>query len=334
MTRGSRRSDGPAPPAPGARGAVRAGLAVMAALLTAGALITAVLAAVALTTAAPPTAVPAAAVPAAAVPPPGRAAAGPVRVAAADRPVVAVPLSRSAAGLPARLVLSAGSQGGLPVPGHEYQFYVSVSSPDGPAWAIGLHIWFTPGLIMTGPVPSGCFPVPGGLNCGYPGLGRGQSISLPLGTLVANGLDPGNLVGVSAVVHYDLILSQYASVARQVVKPPPPPTSPPPPSSPPPSSPPPSRRPPPPPHRTKPAAPVHRPASPSPSPSPTPTPTHHHHKPRPHPVPAPSVFLPMARAETRPIGPPPPVIPLGVLVTVILTPCVAAAATRFGRTKR
>jgi hypothetical protein len=40
------------------------------------------------------------------------------------------------------------------------------------------------------------------------------------------------------------------------------------------------------------------------------------------------------KPNTPPNKPPPPVVPLGVLVTAVLTPCVAAAATRFGgRTK-
>jgi hypothetical protein len=36
------------------------------------------------------------------------------------------------------------------------------------------------------------------------------------------------------------------------------------------------------------------------------------------------------KALTPLVGPPSPVIPFGVLLVVVLTPCVAVAVTRFG----
>jgi hypothetical protein len=48
------------------------------------------------------------------------------------------------------------------------------------------------------------------------------------------------------------------------------------------------------------------------------------------PQPAPTIFHAVDLKPNTPPNKPPPVVPLGVLVTAVLTPCVAAAATRFG----
>jgi hypothetical protein len=233
---------------------------------------------------------------------------------------------------PPPFVLSVGTANGDPVAGRQYQFYVEVTSETVPGWNINLQIWLTPGLTLPPGAPPGCFPVPGGLDCGLPYLPKGETDTLTITVSVSGGLAAGTPVGISAQLRYDWIWWAYASVSRPVtvITPPPPPphTSPPPP-------PPPHRSPPPPPptHHPRPAPLVHHP---TPTPTPTPTPSHRppppRHKPRPQPTPVPSIYHAMLRkALTPPIAPPAPVIPLGVLITAVMTPCVAAAATRFGK---
>ncbi|MGH3157992.1 MAG: hypothetical protein ACRDNF_15650, partial [Streptosporangiaceae bacterium] len=255
----------------------------------------------------------------------GPAAASPVAV---SRPQIAVPPTAPGGIPPPDLVLSLGSAAGLPMAGHAYQFYVNVTSVSTLAVGINVQMWLTPGLLLTSGAPRGCLQFPGGLDCWYPALPKGQSLSYTLGVAVGAGLAAGTEGGVSALVRYDIIFSKSGSLTRPVGAAPPPPTSPPPHTSPPPTPPPPSS-PPPPKHHS--AAPAPWPASPTLTPSPSPSPRHKP-KPKPKPKPVPSMYhaMPM-RAGVPTSVTPKPVIPIGVLLTAILIPCVATAATRFGK---
>ena len=194
-----------------------------------------------------------------------------------------------------------------------------------PDWDLRLFIDFSAGLTLAGGAPPGCFAVPGGLFCGYERLAGEDSISLTINVSVAPGLSSGSQAGISASLHYDEEFSAYASVYRPVVTPTPTPT----PTHTP------TRRPPPP-HRSHPG--------PAPSPKPVPSASHpaagppphippHHHKPSSHlPTPTPAAFsVNPKRPVGAPVGAPHPVIPIFVLLAAVLTPCVAAAATRFGK---
>jgi hypothetical protein len=260
----------------------------------------------------------------------GPAAASPAAEVAVSRPQIAIPPTAPGGIPPPDLVLSLGSAAGLPMAGHAYQFYVNVTSVSTLAVGINVQMWLTPGLLLTSGAPRGCLQFPGGLDCWYPALPKGQSLSYTLGVTVGSGLAAGTQVGVSALVRYDIIFSKSGSLTRPVGVAPPPPTSPPPHTAPPPTPPPPSS--PPPRHHS--AAPAPRPASPTPTPSPSPSPRRPKPKPKPTPTPTPipSSYraMPM-RAGVPPSVTPKPVIPIGVLLTAVLTPCVATAATRFGK---
>jgi hypothetical protein len=224
------------------------------------------------------------------------------------------------------VVLNVGAAPGLPVTGQQYAFYVDIAGESPlPSWNLRLYVKLSPGLILDG-APPGCWAVPGGLACWFAWLGRGQTIPLTVAVTVAPGLGGGTPVGLSAVLRYDWALWAYASISRQVASPPPtspPPTSPPPPPTSPPPPPPVRHHAPPPP---RPPAPHHPAAVRAP-------PARHvrRPRPRPNPPPAPVVFRAMEGKPVAPTArPPSPVVPLGVLIMAVLTPCVAVAATRFG----
>jgi hypothetical protein len=250
------------------------------------------------------------------------------------QPTAAQPPSRpSPAGKPVRVRLTASSQAGLPVAGHGYQFYVGITNlAHPPDWDLRLFAGFSAGLTLAGGAPPGCFAVPGGLFCGYERLAGEDSISLTINVSVAPRLRTGSEVGISASLHYDEEFSAFASVYRPVLTPTPTPT---------PTR---TRRPPPtrtptPPHHSRPGPP---PPTPSPPGKPVPPASHpavapHPGKPHPTPRPRPPEPAPVAfsvnpkRPAASAAVAPHPVIPIGVLLAVVLTPCVAAAATRFGK---
>jgi hypothetical protein len=66
----------------------------------------------------------------------------------------------------------------------------------------------------------------------------------------------------------------------------------------------------------------------TPAPKPKPAPKRH---PRPRPQPSSTAFPHIVEMPVLPASSNKPVIPLAVLITAVLTPCVAAAATRFGK---
>jgi hypothetical protein len=259
-----------------------------------------------------------------------------------------------------RLDLTASSQPGQPVAGHEYQFYVDVTSVTR-THNIGLDIDLSAGLTLTSGAPAHCYTDYDGLTCFYFSLARGQTVPLTLTTRLARRLAAGTPVSVSARAHYDAIRHAHAGVTRYVTSPPPSPSPTPTHSRSPSPSPTPthSRSPSPSPspsHSPSPSpSPTHA-RSPSPSPSPVPSPPHRSPQPFQGPVPpifapAPSrtpgttassppegprpnrtvYFAPAAKLRTQANGGSAPVIPFVVLLTVVLAPCVAAAVMRFGR---
>jgi hypothetical protein len=247
------------------------------------------------------------------------------------------PARASPADKPVDLRLTASSQAGLPVAGHGYQFYVDITNlAHPPDWDLRLFIGFSAGLTLAGGPPPGCFPVPGGLFCGYRRLAGLDSIPLTINVSVARNLSRGSLVGISASLHYDEEFSAHASVYRPVMTPTPSPTPTPTPTHTP-------TRTPRPPHHSHPGPPPPRTPGPPPSHRPTPRPAAVppprspplHHKPGPHrpaPTPAPAAFsVNPKRPVDSTVAAPHPVLPIGVLLAAILTPCVAAAATRFGK---
>jgi hypothetical protein len=230
------------------------------------------------------------------------------------------------------LALDISATGGLPVAGQTYQVSVAVTVGNLPVWGVGLHIWLSAGLTMAGSVPPGCIPVTGGLWCGFAWLPGAQTITLGVTVAVASSLPAGTETAISAFARYDWASWASTSLTRQVLAPSPKPTHP---HFPPPRH---HRRPPPPKPAPTPSPhpkPSHRPRPASPGPAavpgpPAPPPPAPPHKHRPHP--SPSVYRAQAvKPVAPPAAPPSPVIPLGVLVTAVITPCVASAVTRFGK---
>ena len=227
-----------------------------------------------------------------------------------------------------------------PVAGQDYPVQITVRNIDrSPGQDVRLSIRLSPGLEISS-VPSGCevtggIPAPA-LECRWPWLGGGGAAVVPLTVRARYG---GELAQVGVLLRYDWGLWAYASVNRLVECPPPPPCPSPSPSPP--------ARPAPPPHivpRPRPPHSVARPPRVVPSPAPRvvmaavpkppppPPPRPPKRKPRRHPVPSSPTPVPhVAELPAAPASSSKPVLPLGVLITAVLTPCVAAAATRFGR---
>jgi hypothetical protein len=206
---------------------------------------------------------------------------------------------------------------------------------------VRLSLRLSPDLTLPGS-PAGCvetygIPAPA-LECDWARLSAGASVTVPL---VVRAVRAGDLVAVGSILRYDWGLWAYANIIRIVeCAPAPAPPPPPPTPSPPRPTPPPSRRPVPPPpatHAPRPAAPARPPAPPPSQSSQAPAPARVVPKPKPKPKPRPTPSpqpTPFNHVEELPLIPsanPKPVIPLGILIAVVLTPCVAAAATRFGK---
>jgi hypothetical protein len=254
------------------------------------------------------------------------------------------------------LELSAMTPVREPVAGQDYLVNVGVTNIGGDqAVNVRLSLRLSPDLTVPR-APSGCaetdgIPAPA-LECRWARLAPGRSVLVPL---IVRAISAYHLVAIGSILRYDWGLWAYANIIRVVeCGPPAPRPSPPRSPSPPPvhRTPPPVHRTPPPvhrtpapaPHRPKPRPAQHRPAhhprSPAPAPNlvrkaavplPAPVPSRARPKPGPRPSPSPAPFNHVEELPLIPAGNPKPVIPLGILIAVVLTPCVAAAATRFGK---
>lgn len=256
------------------------------------------------------------------------------------------------------LELSSFTSPSEPVADQDYLIQVTVKNVgQSPAEHVRLSLRLSPDLTLAS-VPAACVEIDGipapALECEWPWLGSGSTETVPL---VVRPLHGGYAVAVGSILRYDWGLWAYANVIRVVQCPPPPPPSP----SPVPPSPSPSPRPVPvlatppaspaphpvrrvvkivvpPPHKPSPpptsapptsapptsASPTSAPPSPAPKPKPKP-------KPKSRPRPTSTAFPRIEELPILPSSSNKPVIPLGVLITAVLTPCVAAAATRFGK---
>jgi hypothetical protein len=282
---------------------------------------------------------------------------------------VAAPLAL--AGLPGPSVLTLGISGaGAPRAGHSYTYLVSVGDPArAPAWLVHLAISAPGGttVIAAGGGAGACRVGPGGADCVWPQLTGGSAVGVSVTVSLGSGLRAGTPLAATARLSYDWgQLSDAATSVRTVAGPPPRPRvkpkprprpkpkptprptgvrhTPPPrsvPSSPPrrlASSPPPrvAVTLPSPPSRVSPLSPPSQPTPGSPVsvvrphrvavPSRTP-------RPRPSRSPSPGALFP--RTASKLIVPPPslpaPGLPKGLLIALIIAPCVAAAVTRFAR---
>jgi hypothetical protein len=254
--------------------------------------------------------------------------------AAAATLAVAAPLAL--AGLPGPAVLTVGISGqGAPRAGHSYTYLVSVDD-DGraPGWLVHLAVSAPAGTAVTavGGDAGACRAGPGGADCVWPqltgGSERGVSVTVSLGSA----LRAGTPLAAVARLSYDWgQLTASATSVRTVAGAPP-------------SAPKPEPQPKPRPRPT--GGPHPRPPRLASSPPPrvlvTPRPTARPHQvvtpsrsPRPRPSRPPSASAFFSRTASRLVVPPPrlpaPGLPIDLLLAVVLTPCVAAAVTRFGR---
>jgi hypothetical protein len=247
------------------------------------------------------------------------------------------------------LELSAMTPVREPVAGQDYLVNVGVTNIGrDQAVNVRLSLRLSPDLTVPR-APSGCaetegIPAPA-LDCHWARLAPGHGVLVPL---IVRAISAYHLVAIGSILRYDWGLWAYANIIRVVECGPPSPR----PSTRPSPSPPPVHRTPPPvhrspapaPHRPKPPPTPHHasPAPPKPAPNlvrkaavpppaPAPAPSRARPKTHPRPSPSPAPFNHVEELPLIPAGNPKPVIPLGILIAVVLTPCVAAAATRFGK---
>jgi hypothetical protein len=245
---------------------------------------------------------------------------------------VAAPLAL--AGLPGPSVLTLGISGaGFPRAGHSYTYLVSVDDPARePAWLVHLAISAPAGatVIAAGGGRGACRVGPGGAGCVWPQLTDGATVGVSVTVSLGSGLRAGGSLAASAQLSYDWgqVSESATSVwvvdgpPRPKVRPKPPPrvavTLPSPPSRVSPVS---------PPSQPAPGSPLsavrpHRAAAPSRTP-----------RPRPSRSPSPGAFFPRTASKliVPPRSLPAPGLPKGLLIVLVMAPCVAAAVTRFAR---
>jgi hypothetical protein len=230
-----------------------------------------------------------------------------------------------------------------PVAGENYVADVTVTNVGGtPAQHVRLALRLSPDLTLPW-APAGCaetygIPAPA-LQCDWTWIGPGDSVTVPLTVRAVNA---GYLVAIGAILRYDWGLWAYANIIRLVQCPPCPcssPTPSPPPKPPPSPSPPPKPKPKP---KPVPVPPVRHPAPARPQPpaphvlrkavvAPAPPASRPKPKAKPKPPASPTPFNHVEELPIIPEANPKPVVPLVVLIVAVLTPCVAAAATRFGK---
>jgi len=257
---------------------------------------------------------------------------------------IAAPLAL--AGLPGPRVLTLGITGeGSPRAGHAYTYLVSVDdTARAPGWLVHMDISGPAGATVvsaSGPCRTG----PGGASCVWPQLAGGSTLGVAVTVSLAPGLRAGTALIATARLSYDWgqltdsatsVRTVTAPPARPRVKPKPRPTQIRHPLTP--------QRPAPvaplvtstPPTRVAPASPPSRvtvgvrPSPVRPDRNATPSRT-----PRPRPSRSPSSSPLFPRAALQLIHPPPSLpgrgLPKGLLIVLVIAPCVAAAVTRFAR---
>lgn len=267
---------------------------------------------------------------------------------------VAAPLAIAAplalAGLPGARVLTLGISGeGSPRAGHAYTYLVSVNDPArAPGWLVHLDISAPAGTTVVA-ASGACRTGAGGASCVWPQVTGGSSVAVEVTVSLAVGLSPGTALAATARLSYDWgQLSTAATSVRTVTSPPRPKVKPKP-------RPRPTHVPHPPlPGRPAPVAPLvtSQPSSPPGRVAPASTPSLGAGGTQLRPVrpagkavpsrtpplspprsPSARPFLP--RAASQLIHPPPSQpargLPKGLLIALIIAPCVAAAVTRFAR---
>jgi hypothetical protein len=242
-------------------------------------------------------------------------------------PVILAGLPVQASSRPA-LGVSVTAGPGAPRAGHSYGYLVSIANPAPElAWFVHLSLSLPAGTTVAavdGGAGGSCRIGRDGLRCGWGTVPGHSALGLSVTVSLGPGISAGTTLTASAMVEYDWGRVARATSVQTVAAPPPRPRptprprrTPSPPSSTPPSSIPPASTPPasiPPPVIGVP------PATPRP--------------PRPHPSRSPSpAFYAGGAAKLLAPAPrqPAPGLPVGVLLTVVLVPCAAAAVTRFGR---
>ena len=269
--------------------------------------------------------------------------------AAAATLAIAAPMAL--AGLPGPPVLSLGIGGeGSPQAGHSYTYLVSVSDPTRtPGWLVHLDVSVPAGATVVAAGGAGaCRTGPDGVSCVWPQLIASASVTVAVTVSLAPGLRVGTALAATVRLSYDWgQLTDSATSVRTVTGPPPPKppakpkprpeptrTSPPRslPSSPPPRN---SVIPPPAPRVSPGSRPSQLGAGTSPAVVRPQRVTGRSRPPRPRPSRPPSSRPLFPRTASQLIAPPPrlPVKGLskGLLIVLVMAPCVAAAVTRFAR---
>jgi hypothetical protein len=273
---------------------------------------------------------------------------------------IAAPLAL--AGLPGPAALTVGITGeGIPRAGHSYTYVVSVNdAARAPGWLVHVAVSVPAGTTVTavGGDVGACRAVPGGADCVWPQLKGGSGLGVSVTVSLGAGLRAGASLAAAVRISYDwgqltgsaTSVRTVAGAPRPKVKPKaptprptdvrhtPPPRHPPSPGH---TSPPRLRSSPPPRLAvTLPPAPsrVSPPSQPAPG-SPQSAVRPHRVAPSRTPPPrtprSPSPGAPFPRTASQLIVPPPslpaPGLPKGLLIVLIIGPCVAAAVTRFAR---
>jgi hypothetical protein len=268
-------------------------------------------------------------------------------------------------------VLTVGISGeGAPRAGHSYTYLVSVDdAARAPGWLVHLAVSAPAGTTVTavGGDAGACRAVPGGADCIWPQLKGGSGLGVSVTVRLGPGLRAGAPLTAAVRLSYDWgRLTASATSVRTVAGPPPRPKVKPRPPRPKPAPRPTGvRHAPPPRHMRSPGhtSPPRLRSSPPPrvavtlpsppsrvspvSPPPQPVPGSPLSAVRPHQVaaaprtprprpsrsPYPGTLFP--RASSKLIVPPPglptPGLPKGLLIVLVMAPCVAAAVTRFAR---
>jgi hypothetical protein len=276
---------------------------------------------------------------------------------------LAIAAPMALAGLPGPPVLSLGIGGeGSPQAGHSYTYLVSVSDPTRtPGWLVHLDVSGPAGATVIAAGGAGaCRTGPDGVSCVWPQLTARESVAVSVTVSLPAGLRVGTALAATVRLSYDWgQLTDSATSVRTVTGPPPPKPHMKPkphvkPKPRPKLTPSPASTPQPPPPRPAPIVPraTSTPSSPpshlSPASAPsqlgagTPPGSVRPHRiaavsrtPRPRPSRSPSSRPIFPRTASQLIAPPPrrPAkgLPKGLLIALIIAPCVAAAVTRFAR---
>jgi hypothetical protein len=253
-----------------------------------------------------------------------------VKVVPSATAALAVAAPLALAGLPGPSVLTLGISGpGFPQAGHSYTYLVSVDDPArSPAWLVHLAISAPAGATVVAASGGGgaCRAGPGGADCVWPQLTDGQAAGISVTVSLGSRLRAGASLTANAQLSYDWgQVSESATSVWAVDGPPRPKVKPKPPRPEPSPRPTTGRVTLTPPSQPAPRSPLsavrpHRVAAPS-------------RPPRPRPSRSPSPLFPRTASKliVPPRSLPAPGLPKGLLIVLVMAPCVAAAVTRFAR---